>query len=80
MSNPTIATARLIESIIVITTSHVDEASASISRKHVVTGCEHLGKAFRDANMLKDYFCVLIIQTTRSADHKLVDWPPYTIL
>jgi len=55
MSNPTLSTARIIESTIVVIASHIDDASVSISNRQVVTGCEQLGKAIRAANMIRDY-------------------------
>ena len=55
MSNPAVSTARIIESTIVVISSHIDDASASISNRQVVTGCERLGKAIRAANMVRDY-------------------------
>lgn len=55
MANPTLASARIIESTIVVIQSHLEDANASVSRGNAVKGCEQLAKAIRAANMIRDY-------------------------
>ena len=55
MASPTLASARIIESTIVIIQSHLDDANRSVSRGDAVQGCEQLAKAIRAAIMIRDY-------------------------